>query len=98
MLETPAEIIAKKIYYRGASIQPRDMFDIACVAKAFGADCIIEALSPFRGRCEQALQIAQRMNPGFAEAVMNDLFRREHFSEIPRQAQALTIELLATIC
>jgi len=31
-LETPAEIIAKKVYYRGDRMQPRDMFDIAAVA------------------------------------------------------------------
>ena len=28
-LETPSEIIVKKVHYRGASLQPRDMFDIA---------------------------------------------------------------------
>ena len=28
-METVGEIIAKKIHYRGASIKPRDIFDIA---------------------------------------------------------------------
>src|SRR3546814_3327606 len=32
-LETPAEIIAKKVFYRGWSLQPRDMFDLAAVAE-----------------------------------------------------------------
>lgn len=30
-VETPAEIAAKKIMYRGSSLQPRDVFDIAAV-------------------------------------------------------------------
>ncbi len=32
-LETVAEIIAKKIHYRGASIKPRDIYDIAAAAR-----------------------------------------------------------------
>lgn len=32
LLETLPEIIAKKIFYRGASIKPRDIFDIAAAA------------------------------------------------------------------
>jgi hypothetical protein len=31
-LETVAEIIAKKIHYRGATIKPRDIFDISAAA------------------------------------------------------------------
>src|SRR3546814_3039172 len=39
-LETPAEIIAKKVFYRGWSLQPRDMFDLAAVAEHFGSDYV----------------------------------------------------------
>jgi Nucleotidyl transferase AbiEii toxin, Type IV TA system len=42
-LETVAEIIAKKIHYRGASIKPRDIFDIAAAAK-LDRNSIVEAL------------------------------------------------------
>jgi hypothetical protein len=97
LLETPAEIIAKKIYYRGASMQPRDMFDIACVMKVLGTDYLIKALSPFRDGCEKALNIARQMNPQFAAAIMTRLLYQEPFSEIPREAQAMTIQLLETI-
>lgn len=48
-LETPAEIIAKKVYYRGWSFQPRDMFDLAAVAKQFGSEYLVAALSETRG-------------------------------------------------
>jgi len=48
LLETPSEIIAKKVYYRGAAMQPRDMFDIACVMKTHGVEYLDEALKPSR--------------------------------------------------
>ncbi|MBP1888104.1 hypothetical protein [Sinorhizobium mexicanum] len=63
LLETPAEIIAKKIYYRGAAMQPRDMFEIACVVKTHGVEYLKEALTPFRDKCDAALEVARQMNP-----------------------------------
>jgi hypothetical protein len=43
LLETIPEIIAKKIYYRGSSIKPRDIFDIAAAAEQH-TDSVIAAL------------------------------------------------------
>jgi hypothetical protein len=37
------------------------------------------------------------MNPQFAAAIMTRLLYQEPFSEIPREAQAMTIQLLETI-
>lgn len=34
LIERPREILAKKIVYRGRTFQPRDVFDLACVAYA----------------------------------------------------------------
>jgi hypothetical protein len=98
LLETPAEIITKKIYYRGAAMQPRDMFDIACVARTHGLEYLSQALTPFRDRCEAALKVARQMNPQFAETIMARLLRHAGFSDIPLLAQAMTIKLLETIC
>jgi len=42
LLETIPEIIAKKIYYRGASITPRDIFDIAAAGEQHEASLIAE--------------------------------------------------------
>jgi hypothetical protein len=97
-LETPAEIIAKKIFYRGASMQPRDMFDIACVRKSEGDARLIDALTPFKDACSQALNAARKMNPRLAETVMSKLLYRPNYSEIPSQAQQRTIELLEDVC
>lgn len=98
LLETPAEIIAKKIYYRGAAMQPRDMFDIACVMRSHGLDYLNDALTPFRGKCEAALKVARQMNPQFAETIMTRLLHRVGFSDVPLLAQAMTIQLLETVC
>jgi len=54
-LETPAEIIAKKVFFRGNGFQPRDMFDLAAVAEHYGA-----TISP--ARYENAVRTdAQRL-------------------------------------
>ena len=42
-LETVAEIIAKKIHYRGSAIRPRDIFDIAAAA-AHRRQTIVDSL------------------------------------------------------
>ncbi|WP_234825980.1 hypothetical protein [Sinorhizobium meliloti] len=57
-----------------------------------------EALKARQDKCEVALKIARQMNPQFAETIMTRLLYRESFSDIPRVAQAMTIELLETIC
>lgn len=34
LVERPREILAKKVVYRGRQFQPRDVFDLACIAEA----------------------------------------------------------------
>lgn len=97
-VETPAEIIAKKIVYRGAALQPRDMFDIACVAKSLGREYVKETLKPFRPEATAALAVAKAMDPNFAKAVMQKLLRRPAFGQMPEEAQQMTRELLEAVC
>eukprot|EP01012_Entosiphon_sulcatum_P048642 TRINITY_DN67145_c0_g1_i1.p1 TRINITY_DN67145_c0_g1~~TRINITY_DN67145_c0_g1_i1.p1 ORF type:complete len:226 (+),score=24.90 TRINITY_DN67145_c0_g1_i1:364-1041(+) len=97
-LETPAEIISKKIVYRGASLQPRDMFDIACVARCLGDRYVHDALAPFRENAMRALAVAKTMDAGFAKSVMQNLVHRPAFQNMPDDAQNITIELLQSVC
>lgn len=97
-LETPAEIVAKKIFYRGASMQPRDMFDIACVRENEGHDYLVEALLPFKEACERALKTARKMDARLAVEVMSKLLYLPKYSSIPSQAQQITIEILESVC
>ena len=63
-LETIAEIVAKKIFYRGSNIMPRDVFDIAAAGEG-SADAIIEQLGPYKDQVTQTLAAMERMNPRF---------------------------------
>ena len=60
-LETPAEIAAKKVYFRGWNLQPRDMFDLAAIAEHHGDDYLVSALRECgRERCQKALDVVER--------------------------------------
>ena len=96
-LETPAEIIAKKIRYRGWNLQPRDMFDIAAVRQAMGGDYVAKALSDYRGEAAAALKIAQQMSPDLASKVLQALNARPGFEEIQARAQEDAIALLKRV-
>lgn len=73
-----AEIIAKKVHFRGARIQPRDMLDLAAVAEHYGSDYVIAALSKCgRAACEKTLGTIDRMAPTLVESVISQLMLRE---------------------
>lgn len=94
-LETPAEIVGKKIFYRGPSLQPRDMFDIAAVSRAKGDAYVIAALRECgRGACQTALQAAERFDADAARRVISSLMHRESTRDLIPHSQAITIELL----
>jgi hypothetical protein len=96
-LESPREIIAKKVYHRGWNLQPRDMFDIAAVRQVYGDDYIISALSAFPDDVALAQNIAEQMNPGLAQGVLSGLAVRADFFDLIKTAQASVIELLSRV-
>ncbi|CUX65083.1 MULTISPECIES: hypothetical protein [Agrobacterium] len=96
-LETPGEIIAKKVHYRGSSLQPRDMFDIACTAKALGDGYVLEALLPFKTGPPLHWQSPREwMQASLAQSW--ELQYREGYADIPKTVQATTISLLKAVC
>lgn len=68
-LETIPEIIAKKIYYRGSSIKPRDIFDIAAAAEQH-AESVIDALCAYRGEVQTTLEVIDKLNPDFVNGAI----------------------------
>lgn len=82
-MELPAEIIAKKIFYRGERMQPRDMFDIAAVIECCPESDLVKELRPFAGQCEKALRAIARMDPATIRDVMKNLRIRPAFNGIP---------------
>ena len=71
-LENIAEIIAKKVYYRGSHIRPRDIFDIAAAAEHH-ADSVIEALRSRPVEVANTLLALDRLNPAFVNAAIADM-------------------------
>lgn len=98
MLETPSEIVAKKIVYRGSMMQPRDIFDIAAACEHLGNKAMIKDLSQHKIACEQALRIMRGMDPRFAHAVMSKLMIHPDFTEIVEAAQDTAIRFLEDVC
>lgn len=68
-LETVAEVITKKIHYRGASIRPRHIFDVAAAAK-HDRDSIINALKSHKDDVAKTLLAIEKLRPDFVKATI----------------------------
>ena len=94
-LETPADIAAKKVYFRGWNLQPRDMFDLAAIAEHHGDDYVVSALRECgHERCRKALEVVEKVNPKAVETVIGQLLYREKNSHLVAEAQAITHRIL----
>lgn len=94
-LETPAEIVGKKVFYRGASLQPRDMFDIAAVAQAMGDGYVIAAMRQCgSSACGVALAVTQRFDADAALSVISRLMHRDRTRPLIATSRTKTIALL----
>jgi len=95
-LETPAEIIAKKVFYRGWSFQPRDMFDLAAVAEHCGADYVIDAIAQCGAeKCEIALAVIDKTNPSYVEGIIEQLMLRETTRDLVSKSRDVSRDLIA---
>jgi hypothetical protein len=95
-LETIPEIIVKKIYHRGSSIRPRDIFDIAAAAEKH-ADTITEALRSYRGEVESTLAALDKLNPEFVNGAIADLAIKTPYKSIARTAIERTTTILRAV-
>jgi hypothetical protein len=96
LLETIPEIVAKKIVYRGSTIQPRDLFDIAAAAERH-AGSIIAALRPYRGEVKRTLEAVEGVSTEFVGRAISQLLIRERFRPIAKTAIERTKELLRAV-
>jgi len=71
-LETIQEIIAKKIYYRGAEAKPRDIFDIAAAART-QLELLVEALRAFPEQVSRTKERLEKLNPEFVDRAIAQL-------------------------
>lgn len=95
-LETIPEIISKKIYYRAATLKPRDIFDIAAAGRC-RADSIVVALRDYREHVHQALATIGKLNPEFVNRAISQLAIKQAYKEIAETALPRSIELLSNV-
>jgi hypothetical protein len=93
LLETIPEIIAKKIYYRGSSIRPRDIFDIAAAGEQH-ADSITVALRSYRTEVRTTLGVIEKLNPDFVNSAIAQLAIKDKFRSVAKTAFERASELL----
>jgi hypothetical protein len=71
-VETPAEILCKKLQYRGSRLTVRDIFDLACTAKLAPTEFAqIKQLDPSVLR--RVLDRAEKMAPIYRAEVASDI-------------------------
>lgn len=94
-LESPAEIVAKKIYYRGGCLQPRDMFDVSAVAERYGTAYVVDAIRECgTERLQSALAVTRNASPEFIAQINSQLMYRPHTAHLIEKAQPITESLL----
>ncbi len=95
-LETIPEIITKKIYYRGASIKPRDIFDVAAASEQF-EEAMILALRNYPEKVAAALARINQLNPEFVQRAICALAIKDKYKSMTTTALAQTKSLLSKV-
>lgn len=85
LLETIPEIVAKKVFFRGQSITPRDIFDIAAAGSTHG-DAIIRTLKQYPSEVATTLSVLMKMNPEFVRAAITELMILQGFEHLSESA------------
>jgi hypothetical protein len=95
-LETVTEIITKKIYHRGASIKPRDIFDIAAASEQF-EEAIILALRNYPEKVAATLARINQLNPEFVQRAIYALAIKDKYKSVATTALAQAKSLLSKV-
>jgi hypothetical protein len=96
LLETIPEIITKKIYHRGSSIKPRDIFDIAAAGEQH-ADSLIAELRSYRDDVTRTLTMIDKLNAEFVNRAIAQLSIKDRYNAIAKTAIARTKEILRAV-
>lgn len=84
-IETIAEIITKKVFYRGSMITPRDVFDIAAAGKTHRRE-IVQALAGYPKKVSATITALERANPQYVLSVIGDLQINPDFESLKETA------------
>lgn len=95
-LETVAEVITKKVHYRGASITPRDIFDIAAASRSDRA-AVLKALKTYKDDVARTLVSIERLSHDFVNATISELAIKEGFKPVADTALHDAVDLLRSV-
>jgi hypothetical protein len=86
----------KKIYYLGASIKPRDIFDIAAGAVDYESE-ITQALKDYKLAVQKTLERTGELNFDFVAASIASLAIKDKYREVAPTALRRTKEILSSV-
>ncbi len=95
-LETVPEIICKKIYHRGLSIKPRDIFDIAAAGEKH-ADSIVAELKSYKDEVAKTLATIEKLNPDFVNGAISQLAIKSAYGQTAKTAIERAKEILSSV-
>lgn len=95
-LETVAEIITKKVHYRGGNIKSRDIFDIAAAA-SHDRNVILEALRSYKDDVTKTIAAIARLNPDFVNTTIAELAIKDSFKSVASTALNDAMALLEAV-
>lgn len=96
LLETVPEIITKKVFHRGASLKPRDIFDIAAAGEQYES-LLIEELRKYRDQVARALAAIHRLNEDFVSRAIAQYLIKERYRGIAKIALERSKALLSAV-
>ncbi len=96
LLETIAEIVAKKVVYRGARIRPRDIFDIAAAGERH-SNLLATELRSYREEVTQTLASIDKLNVKFVSDTIAELTIREPYKGVAEIALERSKEILRAV-
>ena len=96
LLDTIPEIITKKIHYRGASIKPRDIFDIAAAGERH-ANSIIKELKAYRDDVARTLATIDKLNPDFVSSAISQMLIKDRYAAMAKTSLERAKEILQAV-
>ena len=93
-LETIAEIVTKKVRFRGANLQARDIFDIAAACYAGYSDDIENALSAIPKYRIIAAQKLEELKPDYVNSVISQLMLKPDFKDMSQHSISIAKQVL----
>jgi hypothetical protein len=96
LLETIPEIITKKVYHRGSSMMPRDIFDVAAAGEQH-EDSIIAELRAYPNEVAGAVAALAKLSPEFVRGATAELAIKDRYKSLAETALDRTKEILRAV-